>query len=213
MSLLIAGISCDNEGSEFKWNCNKNSDVIHVRYDDAEELEVKVNHVIDGNTYKSFGFEVFQAGKIDIETRARVRKVNVDDTLVTVYMFYPATEYIIRVYNTHDDDPSYDCWEKKFTTVCAPFNSLYVADITTSSALVTWSIGIAEYSDINISQFELFTLNFRKKGETETTLFSTDEYSQALSSLSPDTEYEVQVVYTCTDNIVYPSAWMTFKTF
>lgn len=209
VSLFVAGLSCDADEGSFTWDCKQNSDAIHTSYNANQEIEIKVDRKIDGNSYEAFGFDLFEDGKSETKTGPSARIES--DTSATIYQFYPVATYVIIAYD-NSETPSSNCWQKKVTTGCGPFNSLHVGVVTASTASISWYIGIQRYSDVNISKFNLFTVNLRKKGETEVTLISTDDHFTTLTGLSSNTEYEVQMVYTCTDNNVYPTSWMSFKT-
>ena len=133
------------------------------------------------------------------------------DTSADITSFHPGTTYelIVSVEKSQEDPTSLNRCNgeielQSFTPPCGPYQKLNIVP-SASKAVVMWD----KYGD---PQAKSFTINLKKKGTTEITVASTDKETIELTSLQSNTEYELQMVSTCTDGQVYLSEWFSFTT-
>jgi Fibronectin type III domain len=203
-SLVLFMVSCGEEGSEPPSPCSVPTPTINFRYEpdsvffsweNAGNYEYGIRCVLENALNYSFSLN----HKMPTDTFAFIKGV------------HPGLAYLAILYVTENDtSPILNRCDGKvepqaFTVPCGPYLNLFAFGYSSTTARVSWS----KYGEV---PGRVYTINLRKKGTSEITIESTDKQSLDLTSLQPRTDYQVQLVYTCTDNQVYISEWKDFTT-
>ena len=133
-----------------------------------------------------------------------------NDSIAYATLFYPATRYQawVRAIDTGTWSMSPAMVAVEFTTPCMPLRSVTVDQVTTTTARTNWMGSTpADHSDISS-----FSVYLRLKNDPNFESYVTDQHFYTFQGLSPATDYEVKVGFTCTDGMQYATDWKTFKT-
>jgi hypothetical protein len=201
MVLIISGCGGD-EGSDLPSPCTVATPEINFKFETGL-ITLTWNRV---GTYK---YSLSYLVESEPNSFYAVSLANPTDTFAVIRNFHPGTTYEAELSVKEEMTALNRCNgridNQSFTVPCAAYNKINIQGLTTNAATVSWD----EPAEPDA---KLFTVNLRKKGTTDITLFSTDKENVKITSLESKTEYQVQLASTCTDNQVYLSAWKDFTT-
>ncbi|XP_013127692.1 collagen alpha-1(XII) chain isoform X2 [Oreochromis niloticus] len=121
------------------------------------------------------------------EGEAKEIEVNGDITTLELSSLISQTEYDVAVTPIYDDGPATPMLGSAITDVVPAPKNLRFSEVTQSSFRVTWEHGGPDVS--------LYRLGWSKRGDSDFqyAILSSDETSNVLENLDPDTEYSVTV--------------------
>jgi hypothetical protein len=204
-SLVSFLVSCGEEGGELPSPCTISTPELNFKYepgkvivswDDLGDYNYNLNYFV-----KDRPNEFYSADQV----------LQTDTFAIITSLLHPGNTYLAQIEVSEGDLPialnrcNGEIASVPFTIPCGAYSNFYIKDITPSTANVFWDA-------TGEPTTKLFTVNVRKKGTTEVIVNGTDQESIQLTALQPSTDYQAQLVSTCTDGQVYISDWKDFKT-
>lgn len=212
--ILAYTIACKDEDPDRVDPCNLKTPEAHTTiFEDS--IVIVLNTVEGASEY----FVNYRNANVMDGSLKLTKRINDTTFYLRRERVYPGTQYKLEVTAINTSPPyGSNCVGLSsngagFVTPCGPFRGFEFLEIKSTSVIVSWYLGnFKNKNDGDISPFKLFTLNVREKGSSDVTLNSTDDHYVNLTDLSANTDYEVQLVYTCSDDITYLSEWIPFYT-